>query len=511
MVDPAKNDPLKTAEGFCNSIQDVLSKLDCDVFSQAGGRADPTAADAVLTTLRSRCDSLQAAVSAGRFVYDGSAAQGCIDALEAVGCKGIFPGMTGGPPFPAACTRVVKGSVAPGATCLDWNTLQGGTGFTLNECAQGSTCRYTDGTVCQSTCAFESNVGESCAGNYSCKADLYCSYDSGDAANYQKCQAYRSNDAACGAYKYCDSNYYFCNTTTSKCQYLPYAGQVSSTVWPYCRPSDSYCPSPCTTGTTVCAPKTYPGGPTACGSVPCQEPTYCNTVSSTCKYYSGEGGSCANGDYCGYPPNGTSVPLYCDQGGHCRRYPATRLGQGDACYNLGSSYCADGLFCDSANVVGRGAYTCQPQLTAGQRCAGGSELCAPGTECRYVGAVADYFCVQQGALGAPCDAMNGGPTCLPGTWCKPPDATTTAGTCALLPGAGQPCASGGMQACAFGTRPDWATTCTCRAFPAEGEGCTGDWECGTTITGRRCVSGTCQPSSCYTPLGWLAGSGGGGT
>lgn len=499
MVDPAKNDPLETAEGFCNSIQDVISKLDCGVYYQTGGSVDPTALDQVLTSLRSGCDNLKTAVSGGRFTYDASAARGCIDALESVGCKGIFAGM-GGPALPTACTRAVKGNVAPGGACYDWDGQQGGTGVTLNECTQGSSCRYNDFNVCQSTCAFDSDVGEACGrGNRYCKSNLYCNY-----SDY-KCYAYVYPNGACdhSAYRFCDPSSSYCTAATGPgtCAYLPSSGAAcrttGSSIWGYTCNSSSYC------NAGTCTYKPYPGSGTTCTSAPCQEGSYCD--GTWCKNYVAEGGSCgAGGGQCAYPPNGTSVPLYCDLGGTCRRYPATRLGQGGDCYNLGSSYCADGLFCDYGNVLGLGANTCQPQQTSGLCTI--YEMCAPGTECRYDSALAKSYCVPLGRLGAACDSTS--LACLPGTWCKTPNVTTTAGTCSLLPGAGQACASGSMQACAFGTRPD-GTPCTCRPFFGEGEACSGDWECGGTMTGRKCVSGSCQPYPCFTPIGWLAGTSGG--
>ena len=499
MVDPAKNDPLASAEGFCNSVQDVISKLDCDVFYQSGGRADPTAADQVLTSLRTSCDNLNAAVDAGRFTYDASAAQGCIDALESVGCKGIFAGMSG-PAFPALCARAVKGSVAPGGSCLGWNTYQGGTGFALNECTQGSTCRYGDYNVCQSTCGFDSDVGGPCGrGNQYCKPNLFCNY------NDFKCYAYVYPSGACdhSAYKFCDPDSSYCTAATGPgtCAYLPSSGACRTTgsnIWGYTCSSSYYC------NAGTCTYRPYPGSAATCTSAPCQSGSYCD--GTKCQYYVSEGGNCGAGAQCAYPPNGTSVPLYCDSGSTCRRYPATRLGQGSDCFNLGSAYCADGLFCDYANVLGQGANTCQPQQTSGL--CPTYDMCAPGTECRYVNAQANNFCVPLGRLGDACDSSTG-PTCLQGTWCKTPGSTITAGTCALLPGASEACATNGMQSCAFGTRPDYGTSCTCRSFLGEGEPCTGDWECGGTMTGRKCVSNFCQPFPCFTPVGWLAGSSGG--
>jgi hypothetical protein len=490
MVDPAKNDPLKTAEGFCNSMQDVISKLDCDVFSQTGGRADPTAADAVLTSLRSRCDNLQAAVSAGRFVYDGSAAQGCIDAIEAVGCKGIFRGYMGGPAFPAACARVVKGNVAPGATCLDWNTQQGGTGLTLNECTQGSSCLWNDSNVCQSSCGFPSDVGEVCnRGNHSCKPNLFCGSD-------YKCYGYLGSGAACGgANQNCDTSYLYCDGST--CQYLPNSGP--------CRSGNLCYPGYyCSAGN--CLSKTYPGSGVLCASVPCQDGSFCNGSTGFCTYFAGEGQDCSGGNRCGYPPY-TATNLYCDAGSICRRFPTTFIQRGGDCYYLGSGYCADGLFCDSSGSSGP-PNTCQPQKTSGT-CT--MDECAAGYTCQYAPSASPpgSFCMPLGRAGAPCDNMNG-PYCISGTFCKTPDTMTSAGVCALLPGADQPCATTGMQQCAPGTYSVWTSSCMCKAYLDEGAACTYDNECGYMDTGRKCLANTCQAFQCITPVGWLAGSGRGG-
>lgn len=502
VVDPAKNDPLKSAEGFCNSVQDVLDRLGCDVYFQGWGRADPTMADQLLTSLRSSCDNLKAAVDAGRFTYDAGAAQGCIDALEGVGCKGIFTGMGGGPAFPAACTRVVKGNVAPGGACTAWNAYQGNTGFVLNECTQGSTCRYGDYNVCQSTCGFDSDVGGPCGrGNQNCKSNLYCNY------NDYKCYAYGGAGATCNNsnYQYCDSSYTYCNGST--CQYLPYAGSVSATAYPYCQ-SSAYLPSGGTPGVATCLSRPYPGYGACSGSIPCTSDSYCNYTLGSCSYYSAEGGPCGGtGYYCGSPPY-SAVSLYCDASNTCRRYPTTRLGQGADCYNLGTGYCADGLFCDTSNVLGGGANTCQPVQTSGL-CSGAYDMCAPGYECRYVGAQANNYCVPLSGLGGACDTNNG-PMCLPGTWCKTATGSGP-GTCSAYPGPGQACANTGMSACARGSYPVWGATCVCTAYAGEGSPCSMDSECGGQVTGMRCLANTCQPFACFTPLGWLGGSSSGPT
>jgi hypothetical protein len=498
LVDPKAKEPLKTADGFCNSVQDVLQNLGCDVVNQSYGAVDPTAAAQLLAELRTGCQNLQAAVTAGRFTYDEANAKACIDALQAGGCKAIFGGAMGAVPPPLACAKALKGSVGFGGSCQVWNGTQGGTGVVLNECASGNTCLYSDPAACPGTCGHASILGGPCGvGNVVCNpsdTSLYCDYSA------HVCRNYLYPSLACNnsIYLYCDSNYYYCSASTGPgtCQSLPTSGPCLNGY----QCSSGYF---CSAGS--CAPMTYPGSGVLCASTPCQSGSFCNSTTGFCSYYSNEGASCSGGNQCGYPPN-VPAPLYCDSGGYCRRYPTTLLGRGADCFGV-PNYCGDGLFCDTANLLGQGANTCQPLRTSGT-CPMYTE-CAPGYSClNDASAVpAGPYCKPLGAAGAACNTMNG-PLCLSGTFCKTPSTTIYDGVCTLLPGDGQPCATSGMRQCAYGTIMDSTSGCVCKGPLPEGSACTYDSQCGFQVNGTKCIAGTCQSFVCEAPVGWLAGSAG---
>lgn len=494
MVNPEKNDPLKDAEGFCNSVQDTLDRLGCNLYDSWAPGIAPAALDLQLTALRRNCDSLQALVDAGHFAYDEGIAEDCLSALEARGCRSIHLAYYGA--WPLACTNALKGNVAPGGSCTYADTgpvQQGSYNVTLNECTQGSTCLTNDLATCGGgVCGFRSNVLESCAGNHECQPYLYCDYNGG-----YVCRQYAGSGAACTTSTLCDPDYYYCSG--GSCAALPSAGQT-------CAPgSKCRVGNWCNYNTNVCT--AYVGYNATCNyssGLICATGLFCAT-DSKCRYYNGEGGSCASPDQCG---SSGSISLYCDESSICRRYPSAPMAQGASCYNLGTAFCADGLFCDTTGAVGA-ANTCQPKVGGGALCPT-YEMCADGYTCQYDPTIAGNACRRLKGLGESCASISYD-YCQPGLWCD----EMGSDTCKLPGGAGQPCANGGMQPCGPGTYPDYATTCTCRAFFGEGAACTSSYECGEFQTGRRCLTSggptsTCQTLSCRVPAGWLAGGSGGG-
>lgn len=491
IVDPEAADPLATAEGFCNSIQDALADLPCG--------ASPAAIEQQYTYLRRHCDTLQAAVSAGRFTYSQGRAADCIDAIERYGCRGVFDAMAMTSfEWPQACQEALRGRVEAGGACTyrEWSgaARQATDSWVLDECVDGAGCYPTpagDG-VCGETCAFPAALGESCYGDRPCQPGLLCAYNFG-----YVCQAGVTGDP-CYSPSDCAGGYYggsYCTGSPGTCQPAASVGSPCS-LGAFCS-ADAYCAS----GT--CVARAGPGQSCA-GSVQCQLGLTCHYDGAyTCKYMAAEGESCAatSCDYTG------ELQLYCDAAKVCRRYPAEPLPRGADCYNLGTAYCADGLFCDSVGTFGP-VSTCQPQLGPGADCSTGPgyEMCRPGTYCFYdsMASPPTSTCRDMPGVGGACDAMAMLP-CEGGLACNAVYPATV-GTCDTMPTDGEPCSSGGaMMGCAPGHYQDYLSTCVCRRYKGEGQPCANDTECGGSQTGLRCAptSMTCRfQYACEVPIGW---------
>lgn len=491
IVDPEASDPLATAEGFCNSIQDALADLPC------GG--SPDAVEQQYAYLRRHCDTLQAAVSEGRFAYSKGSAEACIDAIERYGCRGVFDAMAmNNFEWPQACRDALRGRVQAGGACTyrEWSggARQTTDSYVLSECVEGTGCYPMPGGdgVCGDACAYPASLGQSCYGDRPCEPGLTCAYNFG-----YVCQLGTAGDP-CYYPSECAGGYYggyYCTGSPGTCQPAATAGNPCS-LGSFCS-ADSYCSS----GT--CVARAGPGQncawPVQCDlSLTC----YNDGLSSTCRYYAQEGQSCA-GTYC---QSTTDTPLYCDATQVCRRYPAEPLARGADCFSLGTNYCADGLFCDTAGTFGP-ANTCQPQLGPGADCSTGPswETCRSGTYCFYdsMASPATSTCRDMPGLGGACDTMAMLP-CEGGLTCRTSGGTT--GVCDTMPTDGEPCASGGaMMGCAPGHYMDYTSTCVCRRYKGDGQACANDTECGASQTGLRCLGmpATCQLQyACEVPIGW---------
>lgn len=489
VVDPEGYDPVASAEGFCNSIQDALADLPC-------GTAD-AALDQQFAYLRTGCDTLQAAVDGGRFTYDSGSAAACIDAIERLGCRGMFNmGAMATFEWPQPCRDALRGRVPAGGACSydEWSGARQGVGqYTLSECVEGAGCYASMGGdgVCGDTCEHPAGYLESCYGGRPCQEGFVC------AANLDyKCHYGTTGDSCNYSWSDCAPGYFCTLSPGGTCQVAAPAGQPCS-LGSYCS-TDSYCDY----GTATCVAKVGYGGD--CSSKPCQDGLNCFYDSAygtyACTYFAQEGQSCALANC----DNNAQPSLYCDAAQICRRYPAEPLPRGASCWNLGTAYCADGLFCDTYAIVGT-LNTCQPQLGPGGDCPGGMgyELCRPGT---YCDSMATYTCVALGGPGADCNTLYS-TTCQNGLYCRT-EGMTSYGVCDTLPTDGERCASSGMSLCAPGhymTYPPPNGYCVCARALEVGDACFSDDQCGYG-TGLRCDPGfgTCQLRyTCEVPIGWL--------
>jgi hypothetical protein len=455
LVDPAKSAPLQTAEGFCNSVQDVAYAGRCDAFGLSGAAAAatqisilaPEAALQVFEAYRGRCDALQAEVDAGRYRYDAGKAKECLDVIQRRGCRGLDGAAFA---WPAECERILEGKVPENSECLHdggslqvlsggYALLQGSTRYRLTECVAGTVCYVQAGLTSGRCVRPTETAGAPCyppgpARQDGCRAGLYCDYGN-------TCEPTLAYDGApCPTDpRRCDPSGWVCDPGTTQCISLPFEGQA------------------CTAGYAECAPG-----------------------------------------------------LVCDHAvapGTCVKRPAEPIASGQ--YSPSASgvgnFCGDGLFRDSLG-------TCAPQKGDGAPCAVALNDCRPGLACDS----SSGTCALVGALGTDCStAASSLPPCLPGLICSGAEGSGI-GRCALPPGVGEPCAMVGVAQCAPGLRAASATSppsCTCVPFTPEGATCTvgATDECGLDQgTGRQCVYvpslgvSICQRVPSALPAGWFA-------
>ncbi len=175
-------------------------------------------------------------------------------------------------------------------------------------------------------------------------------------------------------------------------------------------------------------------------------------------------------------------------------------GEGVACAGPTGINCAGGLICAGSNGTMRQG-TCRTPDTVQSGALDGAcnvqatQLCQPGLSC-VVESFASMSCAPGGvAIGAACN-LAVPDMCETGAFCGDTNVMTgdVAGTCAALPGEGEPCAM-----VPFGPRCELGLHCegtVCRGTYGVGEAC---------LVNTECYSGFCAPSgSCESPT--LCGS-----
>lgn len=108
-------------------------------------------------------EDVEAAIQAGRIVYDADAAGACVEGLAKTDCLAEQPSDA----TLAACLSALSGTIAPGQPC-----------FGTFECAQGI-CPSVTGDACPAVCPVVAKAGEACSllGGSDCdvRAGLRCS------------------------------------------------------------------------------------------------------------------------------------------------------------------------------------------------------------------------------------------------------------------------------------------------------------------------------------------------
>jgi hypothetical protein len=253
--------------------------------------------------------TIESDIASGKLVYDGAAAESCIEAIESVygaACTRTAVAAASGQSFTDSCAGVFAGTVGPGGAC-----------FFSEECADGGLCEQTDLTCprdlqcCAGTCAAQPApipVGGDCSAglpNQSCASGSYC------------------NTALSGASMTC---------------VVP-----STVVGTPCSPS-TLCGAPLfcnldSSGTGTCQPPAATGAPcnARVGNTSCDSMLdACDATSATCTPRAAVGGTCD------VTQNNCVLEADC-VGSTC----VARLQAGQVCTQGTAPYCLGSLNCDS--------------------------------------------------------------------------------------------------------------------------------------------------------------------
>lgn len=392
VVDPKGKDPLNTAEGFCNSVQDVFAKY---VVRCEGVDASLVAPE--IQQLRIGCQNLGDRAAAGKFGYDRTLAEQCLVNMEQAACgQGIFD-LLGG------CSLAVPGQVGVGGSCDE--APYG----LVSECAGDARCNSR--LTCPGFCEAPGALGRPCATvTTPCAAGLACA--SG------LCVAAGTSGSACGAANPpCDSRYFYCSSVAPPtCLSYPATVGADCGSTNYGCGGGLYCRNPSVTVPFyTCQP--VPVGPQPLGGdcyrtgdAGCQTGLYCGSPGYTCQPVLAIGSPCTGTDRsaCGQPANTCSIAPGASSG-LCVR----TVGLGGTC-KAGNEECAQGLWCDA------------PALGVNGICRGPS---GTGGRCGYPYKLAGTDPYVENA------------DCAPGLYCNTPP-LLWAGTCSPWLGAGSPCTGG---------------------------------------------------------------------
>lgn len=338
--------PPVEASAFMNAYADAICNRAAKCFPVAS-YLDPTCR---AETRKFFGEDVEAAIAAGRIVYDTDAAGACVAGLEALDCLAEHPS----DPTLAACYEALTGTVQKDQPC-----------FGTFECAEGL-CYSTTGDACPTVCQAVAKKGEAC----SLLSGPYCDEREGLRCSQGTCVVPASKGGAC-------LDNFGCTSGTvcvgNECVPLRKTG--------YGCAKDSSCASG-----NFCAAGGDEGGL-------CEERV---PEGGACSQDAGDNNAafrrvqCQDGLVClggGLTSAGATVTGTCakamDEGGGCTVEPSG--------YQLFDTGCRDGLVC----VAG----VCQKPPAVG-------EACAPHLECQQDVAYCDFMsmqCSAPKANGEACD------------------------------------------------------------------------------------------------------------
>lgn len=164
------------------ALEDVgplLAEVQCGAFERCFGSlyelflAGESCEARTAAAFQDDVKNIQAAVDAGKASYDGTKAQGCLDAFKNVSCAEL--GVT----EPAACKAVVVGTVAEGGDCTS-----------TPECAGDAFCKHEN--TCPGTCTVKGGAGAACSADSQCGDGVVCN------ERTRKCVVPVGPGASCG-------------------------------------------------------------------------------------------------------------------------------------------------------------------------------------------------------------------------------------------------------------------------------------------------------------------------
>jgi hypothetical protein len=262
------------------ALDEELVGSHCDYLLRCGYYADRAVCERSLTF--NLAEALGPHITAGRVVYDATAAAACIAGIRAGSCYFYDPA----PPSPTICRKVFQGTAGADEPCAIDSQCRSGVCDPSSPCGAYQCCPGTclsfpeskvvglgeactsesenltcgDGTVCKLTldgqyrftCVTRVGLGESCD-ELPCQRELFCMPSTTGPAT---CVHYPRRGEACSdALGICAFRNDYCDKSTFKCVALQSDGAPCE--------SDSTCArtSYCDVATTqTCQPKSPPGG-----------------------------------------------------------------------------------------------------------------------------------------------------------------------------------------------------------------------------------------------------------
>lgn len=446
-LEPDELDPLKSAEGFCNTLVGELANK----VASCQGAVPGTAEGWYDGFLAGECRAFAAADSRGSIGYSPGSAASCIAEVKGASCSSMWEGdescgladrlgIEFGVLCRGACGAAVVGTRGSGGACS-----------TDLDCAAPAWCSSAPAT-CGGTCLARGRINESCApdayGSWpGCEAGLYCdlSYVCRPlVGTWGPC----STDSACNP-----ALQLYCNTSAGLC----YPKQSE---WDWCDASN-----------------------------PCVDTAEClwdeGYQDNFCVPFTHENESCAAGT------RPCAPGLVCDDLGYCVRWPTEPAPLGGDCH--WPRDCDEfTAYCQTADPADPSHYTCVARKTSGA--CSSDDACAVGYRCDLTGS---NSCVRQKGLGESCTA--GQQECAVGSYCSA-SGYGASGKCAAWPStAGAPCRDVNgewVEEChGLACVPTGPSTGQCQRYRRAGEACMDSDECEGYMLGAMCDgSFTCTPA-----------------
>lgn len=279
-----------SSEDYVEASEDAI----CDYFVRCGLFATEVDCHAYLDRNSIDDPNVEAALDAGKVVYDEGAAQDCVNSLSSLSCDrtALFGDEL------EICSGVYTGTLAEGAAC-------GFSGECISDNCVKGTCTMA---CCLGTCGPARTLpglGQPCTAL--CENDAYCGADS-------ICHTPLLYGAPCDTFDSCASGLY-CSTTLGTCEFLPHVGEacdafggcaelgvncVSGTCTAAGLPGDpctnnSQCSTFYTCNGSQCALHPTLGMP--CTSQ-CSDASWCNETTGRCEAQKANGMACTFNDEC---------------------------------------------------------------------------------------------------------------------------------------------------------------------------------------------------------------------